>query len=939
MATEKRMVACDSCGKYHEFQKGIIGWGKQTCSGCGHKYGHSDGDQKTICKCCSMPVYHAGTHGDECPHCGKPLAGEPKLTVRCPGCTIPLEYRKGEKLTCPNCKCEFDPETLIVIERAINTNEAADIRMTGTLRPDQMIYKHPLDRMAINSRVIAKSGFRAVVMQGQTMVGLVDGPSLLLSDTALKDDAADYEGGAVSSVYADVYYVRQNINQRFAWGDSVTLTDGYGITTDYRVSGEIDCEQVTDPAAFLRTFGCDPEAVLNTHFGMTGEAGQPGKFALQVRECFRNVLQRAVETVRDTYDYSCEDILDHQPEIRAEILRLGNQAVAEYGVSLSNIRAEFRPGEPREADTLDMRTRSAFKWQLPREVFVHPWDAPDAELGLRLSGTFRLDILDKVRFRHCREANDWRSPSRSEAEVRADIADFVSARLQGRFLADIQQLLDTVKCPLSALEGFAGSLQIKAETQLNQADGFFESRGLRLRDITLSIEQGTKSEAYIARERIDSATRTAKTEMTLDDLQTAQYSHSRANERARLEVDTDSAVHTFQQEDRLDEARHAAEMERAKREEERTRLQRQLGYEAWLDKQRMIREQEEADYERARRARMAHQEEELSQSEHEERLFAVAQRIEASKLSWREKLDAYARLQRGVQFRDALDEKEAAAEAQIREERMRSELAADDRRVMMELQHQEELLADELYQQRFSRELELRRQRMAEEAELLKAEFERERAAAQDEEKRAQAREEIETLRLMLEYLVKNGEHQVTAEALRQAQAQAQADWEREHQAAELQAANARHQKQLEDERAMHERAMQMVQELTAMREEAQNRNAQQPDQPAVDLSGLQSAISQLNGLCASMKANAAPAAPAPAANPMADWFNGVVAQAPKAAAQPQYQQQPQYRPAAPMNAPYVPRTAPQSSVVICGNCHRPFDPSNFMCPNCNWKP
>ena len=922
---EKRMVACDSCGAFHEFVKGFTGWGKVTCE-CSHKYGYNGNGQKLNCKCCKMPVYFTSTHDDTCPHCGKPLDGEPEPVrmVGCPGCTIPREWEKGKQLTCPHCSCCFDPETLLVIEKAITSNNAADIRMPAGMKPDRLICKHPLTRAPINSRVIAEPGYKAVLMQGSTMVGLVDGRSLLLSETSLKDDAADYDGASAPIVDVSVYYVRETIGQRIAWGDSVTLTDGYGVTTDYGVSGDIDIDQIIDPAAFMRTFGFDGDSVLRTRFGMTGGDGQPGDFALKVRECFRTILQRAMERVRDIHDYSCEDILNHQPEIRNEMLNLGNNALAEYGLSLANIRAEFRPGKPRESDILEVRTRGAFDWQLAREVNVHPWDDPEAEVGLRLKGTFRLDVLDLPTFRRCREANEWRNPARSEAEVRMDIASFVSARLQGRFLADIQQLLDTVKCPVTSLEGFAGSLQTKAEVQLNQEDGFFQSRGLRLRDITLSIEMGTKSEAYIARETVARAVRNANTDMQLDDIKTAQYSHAQQNIRTRSDVDTDTAVHAIDQKSRVEAAQHKADMERAQRAEEMERMRRQFGYDAWLEKQRVLREQEEADYERARRARMARQEEELSQVEQEERLFAVAQRIESSKLSWREKLDAYARLQRGVQFRDMMDEKQAATEAQLREERMRSQLAADDQRVMMELKHQEEMLDDELYQQRFSRELELRRQRAAEEAMLLKAEYERERAAAADEEKRAQAREEIETLRLMLEYLVKNGEHQVTAEALRHAQTQAQADWEREHRAEELKAAQARHEQQLKDERAMHDRAIKLVQEMSALRDEAHAKSAQ-PGQPAVDLTELQAAITQLNGVCASLKGGSAPAAPA--ANPMKEWFNGVVAQAPKAAAA---------RPA--VNVPNPAFNMGGSSLIVCGNCKRPFNRNDFMCPHCGWK-
>lgn len=923
---EKRFVACPKCGTFNEFDKGLWGWGKESCSHCSHKYGYAENEcQSVTCKSCRRQVMFTQQHVDVCPYpdCGKPLMGEERLAVGCPKCTAAVYYTRGQNpVVCPNCEHAFDPEHKIATDTSVIGNEAPDILMTGTLTPDQLFWQHPLTKMPLNTRVMGKSGMQTVGMQAQTQVFLVDGPSVLLSETALRNDAAQYDGGSEPMTHVEIYYVRQAINTLIKWGGGIRLTDGYGMVWKCGVTGTISIANIIDPAAFLRTFGFDPAVVLRSKFAMI-DPNTPAEFAIKVRDRIRTVLQQAMEIVRDERGYVGAEMMDHQPEVLAEMLRQANAAVAEFGISLTDMNGTFTDNGTEPASLLERRVAGAIKWNVDHPVMVHAHDDMEVFVNMNLRGHFNVAIHNKARLEACLEAREWRNPSKPEECARNDFATYMIERMQGRFMADLQQLINTTQTDIRMLESFSGSLIAKTEALLNAEDGYFGSRGMRVRDFTVLLEIVSKSPAYINREKVAAAADQAQTEVAMDTIETGKTVAMEGNKRTRTTATTDTAVHDVEQRDRVDEAEHIVAKRKAQREADLARMQREFGFEAWEAKQRMLTAQEEADYARAHRARMARQEGELSQAEHEERMFAVAQRIEQSKLTWREKLDAYARLQRGMAFRDQMDEREVTAEADFREERMRRELAAEDVQLITELQREQDARQEEMARNRFAREMEMRRQQMAEEAARLQAQFERERAAAQEEEKRAQASEEIETLRLMLEYLAKTGDQQVTQERLREAREQARADWEREHQAAERQAAEARHERQLASEREMHQRAEEMLLQLAAM---------QNNGHAGMDPAAMQAIMATLTGLCDAIKSGASQPAQQPASNPMNAWFDTMVSKAGKGGSMPGFGAAPHAAP-----APQAP-AAPAGGSIVCGGCGKFFDRNAYLCPYCGWQ-
>ena len=273
-----------------------------------------------------------------------------------------------------------------------------------------------------------------------------------------------------------------------------------------------------------------------------------------------------------------------------------------------------------------------------------------------------------------------------------------------------------------------------ANEKLNAMHGYFCNRGLLVRVCGVEIRMRNKSaeyEAYEERER----------QKSLATTQTETTTVVEGSKRRQQEEMTNTAVHDIQQKGRIEEEEHKLAMARSVRKGEIARQKREQEFEAQdaRDAHELGRKDREKQNERDNR---------LADMKLDEELSAIAVRIENSCRGIREKLDAYARLQRQADAED----RDAGREAQLREDKMCQPLQADDART-----------------EEICRAFELWHKQLGQGVEQLKARFENERTIAAEQEARHQAREEIVLLRQILEYLTTQGDHQVTQESLREA--------------------------------------------------------------------------------------------------------------------------------------------------------------------------
>jgi len=971
MAEKRITVACPQCGTYTELERGFFRWKNTECRGCGTKITFdSAGTQVVTCENCRKSVVYDAARKNDCPVCHAKLNEQrERLAVGCPTCSLPVYYHLGDtEATCLNCGESFNPQIEDRKQESIMANDAPDVKMPGLLPENELFWKHPMEQMPLNTRVVAKSGMYAVCLQGSTPVFVVDGQSVQLSETPLRNDAYAYNGAANNMVNADIYFVRGAFSAKFRWGGASPMTDRYNETTTFAYSGYAEIDRITDPAAFLRFINFDPEVRVND-FRMQRmkdfNAEEPGRCAVTLRDRIRSVCQGALANVRDRLGLTGEQMLDHKDEIFAEIQREANYALAEWGIAVRNVSGEFnKAGTVIRQDRLEKRLAGALSWKLPRPVMVHLREAAHATASLNIDGSLYVTVHDVDKLNRCKEAPGWRDESRSDSFARDEVTRYVGDALLGRFSADIQQLIDDLCPPLYMLQSHTGYLAAQALRVLNQEGGYFHSRGMSVGDLSITISVGQKSAAYesreklitfedelMIRERMENLTRGY--ESRKDDADTDDAIHRGQNAMRRGTAETDQAIHNMANQARLEEARAGFAQQKQMRDlrnaAEVDTLRRSIDYDAWRSQERLQEEREEAEYARRRRAQMHQQESETARATHERDLFAIAQQIEQSKLDWREKLDAYARLQRGVAFRDEIEQRDVTAESEARAVRLAMQLRAEDRQTMDNLRYEEALRDEEIAKIRFAREMEKRRQDMADETARLQAEFERERALAAEQEQRMKSREEVETLKLMLEYLTKSGAQQVTAEHLRNARADAERTWQREHEQAERRAAEARRQEQASAEKEMAERAMQMTQQLLQMQKELESKRIDASVQGAqaqkpVDVNIL---LQTLGTLCQNITAPAAK--PAEEKNPLAgldQWLDGMIAKMSAMA--------PAAAPAAPAGGygtpygGYTPAPAPaygssfgsqMGGGRICGRCGKEFSATAYMCPHCHWHP
>lgn len=916
---EKSIVAlCPKCSTAVEVKDG---WFKTACPVCREKIAFSDVNGEVVaCPECRKLISRQAVKENRCPAChGVIDPKQEESVIDCPYCTVAVKYMRGAtQVTCPNSACgrTFNPTARLAELEGIHGNNAPDIRMNEDIPAEQLVWKFrglssKSGSLPLDARVHASSGMYALGRQGNTTKFVVDGQSVMLSETELRYDAASYDGGMAPEVILDIFYLRRSFHAQFKWGFAASVADQYGLRADYQMRGTVEIDHVTDPSLFFDAFcSQDPLAVRASDFAVVG-MGDPGRHVEKLRSEINGCLQQAMASLRDARGCAVTEMAEYWPELRAEILRLANEGVAKYGVSLCALEGTIDFKGTRE-DVLLKRLGGAIAWQLRDPVLARRADDAKATVEMYISGSLRTEIVDEARLNASSEGRMWRDPSRDDGAARHEIAVQVAEMLRGRLEADINLLVFETKCDVETINSFQGSLRNRMEAELNQADGFFARRGLRAVDMTIGITLGSKSKVYSEYEALEEKKRLAKIGSEADDIDTQTRLHKNQNVIRAEDSDADVEVGRIANRSKLEQAEYARQQEQLRRVAAMNAERRAIEFDAWQDHQRLEDAKAEAAYARARRDQEEKQYGELARQEHEEKLFAVAQRIEESKLSWREKLDAYARLQRGVAFRDKMDERAAEAEAADREKHLALALRKEEMETLQRLKQEESLHEEELSKQRFAREMELRRLQMAGETEKLEAQYKLACLEAETAQKRRAAEDEIVVLRLMLEQLVKNGQQQVTLEALRTARAEAEQRRQEEKAEAERKAAQADAKDQNSADRAMATRAMELMTQIATAKAEAGQGGK------STEATALQMLLDRLNELRQALGLFTAPVAGPASPVGMNTWFNSILNQAGTAAAQA-----------------VASAASGGKGSIQCVGCGKPISADSFRCPHC----
>lgn len=888
---EHLSVVCPDCDIVVELEKGVFGWKKTACPKCGKMMRLKDQENQLVeCPACKRTVVYNIRRRNNCPGCNGPLSApaeqRQRRTIACPFCQVDVEYSAGDtNVVCPVCQGGFDPEKKAASDKASVADRDADIRMSEELAPDQLVWKHPRSGKIIplSARIIAKPGMTAVVVQGDQQAVAVNGQSVMLSETGLKADAYQYgDNQDEKHVYVDIYYVRNAISHAsFAWGGRASLVGSYNDVNEFALNGTCELAPIVDHAAFLRWVGFDTGVKAEAFTVQRDAHGveRAGEYAKAISKAMRSIYSEALRRVRDRKGILPAMLRTCTDEIVFEIQRLANDELRKWGVELQNVvldeLKELGTGTV-YTDPLRARTEGRLEWQTG-EITVHLKDNAMAMAQLRLNGSLYITVTDENRLKNSAAAARWRNGSENAA--REELSRHVGDLLGSMFASIFQNLIEDMNPPLDMLSTYAGYLKAQAEQLINSPAELLVQHGLSAQQLTLNVRIVSKSSLYAANEQAQLTISESEIKEKLYEyeqdrlLDRKRKQTQRTIEEGKLNLEEDIAAVENRQ--KLDDAQtdelinrqnnqgRVASADEKQRHEQRMRgiayaaeeqeANSRYSFEAWQEQARQEAAKEQEAIESFRRRAAFDHEMKRDQAMHDRAMHDIMRAVEESDQTWREKLDAYARLQRNLAAQDALDQQSAinrtATDDQVYDGYERLHLSEEARKIAAALDKDAKYLQEELDKAQFARDLELRRQTLAEDMQRLSAQYEQ-------TNKQWQMSNEVTTLRLMLDYLAKQGEQQVTQATMQAYLANAKAEAERTMQEKRE---DERHKEQMAREDLMATRAHELTKEMMATQRslaelEKKNQRAYEFGRAMVDAKGRQYQDEQISALVKQME-------------------------------------------------------------------------------------
>lgn len=983
---ERVSVVCPDCDCILELEKGRMLWKNATCPQCGKKIRMKDQETQIVeCPTCKRSVEYNIIRRNSCPSCHSPLfapASRPQgMTISCPGCQAEVRYSAGERhVICPVCRKDFDPVQVAEERGSVIRTTAADISMNVELPRDQLFWKHPMSGqpLSLDSRIIGKAGMTAVVVQGDQQAFAVSGQSVMLSETSLKADAYAYGQDDTRRVIVDIYYVRNILpDASLLWGGSASLMGDHANVFEFALNGSCELDAIVDHAAFLRWIGFDEQVTAKDFAVVHNEFGQEtaGAYAVKISKGMRDVYGEALRQARDQLGIM-PNMLPLQKDLIAErVQQLANQQLRKWGVAIKSVVADNvrMINSTTFVDPLRARVEGHLKWET-MPIPVHIKDKPLATARLRMRGGLYITVIDEARLKRSTVAARWANTA-NENEAREELGRQVGEVLGTMFASVFQNLIEDMNPRLDMLSAYAGYLKAQATQLINAPDALLMQMGLSAGNLTLTVEIAEKSALYALEEQSALTISESEIREKLREYEENLKLNRKRNDMNRAveanTIETQAAVAQIADRQKLDQANAAAEaaamenqahLNAARDQLAHQQEMAQLGYQAeedaayrrysfaaWQEENQAeaIKEQEAMNALRRRNAHV-HQTQ-LEQAQHERAMHDILRAVEESDQSWREKLDTYARLQRNLAVQDQLEQRTADRRADV-DDRMYEgfqslHLDTETQKVATTMVREAAAFNEELEKARFARDLELRRQALAEEMERLNAEY-------QQENRRQELESENETLRLMLEYLARQGEQQLAQTGMKALIAQAEAEAERV--ARQEREEDARHKEQVARDNQLADRAYELTREMLAAQThlaelEKANERAYQSGRAAVDMKGRQYQEEQIAALTRQMetlqqriKDMTAQNAREKEQSRLKKWFTGMMQDQPHAA-QPAPQAyavpvitQPVYTPPVHTQPMYAPPYTPPVIVRRCPYCQAELSPNAIRCPNCH---
>ena len=704
-AISKRIhVACPRCGTFVTATRTAGIWSSPRCPQCREKVDLRQIRNDTIVcdNCKSVVAFNGLNAGKEfCPVCHSKLDPYQRKLVPCPYCgaEVAVQYAESQ-VQCPICDCLIDVEKELEKKKQQESQKAVLIQYGANTW--DILWKHPQNSFPKGSRLIVREGSSAILLQNGKLHRVAPPGEYLLEDQELSLSGKMTEKG--DFIYTtDIFFVQTRIAREFAWGTAYPseIRDSYGTYT-VRASGTLEL-LVEDPVALARHLNFQD---LLTHGNGTAEADNlvADLVARQAGLCFGVPLQKLVREkawnlsglVKTDLQGSIQPDMDEQ--LRAFGLKLEPNSFVIQTLQCDEIRQSAQ-----ERDFLD-RIQKTISFSAGR-MKIHMKGEPACYAEFDLEGGVLPVVSDRNAF-----LNSSLAHASTPAAAVGELTGEVNRLLRDLFMQILQPMVDDTEADIREMGPYYSYLK---STACECLDFAMKKWGLSFGGMSFRTENFSPSPAL---RQAEAGEETHFLKLNDEKMRRFTQKIKLVENRETLEYELQILSDTVE----INEAK--APLEEKKTEQEIAELDR----EERLTASRMTRDHRIATLKADHDLLMIRKEHEkdLAEAEHRVDMQDMLHRIDESDLSWREKLDAYARLQRNLDFSDGNQQTVNAAKADYEARHTGLQFTREQRELDQEMNDWDARRAEEARKADFQRDMESRRAAWEQEVKICQMESE-----------------------------------------------------------------------------------------------------------------------------------------------------------------------------------------------------------------------
>ena len=482
---------------------------KARCPQCGKKNSIKKASQQVVnCPHCHRNVVFNSFKDKEqlCLSCGKPLFMESRYeTVPCPKCgqIIKVDINEQE-CTCESCKYRFDIRNAAAEKRTAQSTEGIVVQPPFDM--PEIIWHHPANQFPYASQLHVPDGMSALICINGKCVGVQKPGAYTLSDStkSLEEKMQLATAGQKQTITTDIFFVKNNIDKSFNWGDAPADIQLYGIKAgSVRGYGNI-LLCVDDPEKFVSFAGFQTQTAddiihsmedLDDKQSKVVEAVHPIAFegmALATQnwmESERGIKENGEDNVPDP------NLIENKTEIKNIACDHINSVLSQWGLKIS--KYEFEDYEFTMSDEMKRYCLARSCAEKPAAwrsdpIHIHIKDDSSMSAETTLNGDCKLRLVSGEKFLRREAIRQFVLGKNDEANMKQSIGYMVTSQITNALQDVLQAVVDSEDVDIRALWRCYPYLRPIIVGKVNdKLDD--EAYGLRVEQLTMQQESFTPS--------------------------------------------------------------------------------------------------------------------------------------------------------------------------------------------------------------------------------------------------------------------------------------------------------------------------------------------------------------------------------------------------------------------------------------------------------------